>query len=158
MLKTEYTFMNIIKRTASGRVSRKVNDDVPTFGCRRPKLRPENSVFSQTMEDLKKRLDANMKAKQEGDKMAEKIKRARHISSGRAFDKKDSEYASSKPGKAGSGENNHEKNEKKVASSESDDKTSNAIDYTKVLTKEQLEELDDFQRFEYFAQHPCQSF
>lgn len=79
--------MNIIKKTASGLVSRNV-DDVPTFECRRPKLRPENLVFSQTMENPKKKLDANMKAKQEGDKMAEKVKRAKHISSGKAFDKK----------------------------------------------------------------------
>lgn len=138
-IQTEYTFMDIIKRTATGRISKKNTDDVTMFGCRRPKIRAGSSHSVRTMEDFKKRLEENAKAKREMEIVAEKNKRATHVSSGKAFDK-------------------DTKNTGDVLKNEHSNKGYTPIDYTQVRTAEQLRELDDIQLTEYFSMHPMQSF
>ena len=136
---TEYTFMDIVKRTSTGRISKKNADDVAMFGCRRPKIHASSSYSVQTMEEFKKRLEENARTKHDMEMMAEKNKRAAYVSSGKAFDKTNScteDIHTITPTK-----NSH-----------------TSIDYTQTRTVEQLRELDDIQLTEYFALHPTQSF
>lgn len=132
-IESEFTFKGIYKRTKRGKIS-KGGDDAVTFGCRRPKARSTASNAAKTMEDLSKALmDQAKKMERHAAAKEEKSRRSKHLSSGEAFKTK----AMGKTPPPSTTSKSKTKGSSSTKSSKSGER-----DYSKVLSRAELMELD----------------